>query len=137
MTIQYIRQMIEKNHEGLYLVSRVIIGLLFFVHGMQKLFGVLGAKGAAAAFSLFWFAGLIEFVAGLAITLGLLTRLMVIVSAIEMLVAYFMAHFPQGWNPIANKGELALLYFAAFLIMLWKGGGKWSVEKKLLKKELF
>ena len=137
MVTKVVKKMVEKHGECLYLIFRVLVGLMFFMHGTQKLFGVFGAKGAAATLSLMWFAGLIEFVAGSTIVLGLLTRPMALLGALMMLVAYVTMHFPGGWNPLMNKGELALMYLAAFLMMIWKGAGKWSLEKKLLKKEIF
>ena len=88
-------------------------------------------------FSLFGLAGLIEFLGGIAIALGLFTRLAAFISAIEMLVAYFMVHASKGLIPLVNQGELALLYFAAFLVLKSYGAGKWSLEKALMKKEVF
>ncbi len=137
MCIKLFQKTVAKYGEYLYLVFRVFIGLLFFAHGAQKLFGWFGGNGGTPLISLMGVAGLIEVVAGLAIALGLLTRLAAFVSAIEMVVAYFMVHFPQGWCPLQNKGELALLYFAAFLVLTWKGAGKWQLDKTLFKKEVF
>ncbi|MEK6949583.1 MAG: DoxX family protein, partial [Nanoarchaeota archaeon] len=124
-----------------YFVFRVFIGLLFLQHGLQKLFGAFGGVTGngqpVELFSLFGAAGLIEFVAGIAIAVGLFTRLAAFISAIEMLVAYFMVHIPNGLIPLVNQGELALLYFAAFLALKAYGAGKWSLEKALMKKEVF
>ena len=133
--------LIEKyaNKDYFYFVFRVFVGLLFLQHGLQKLFGMFGGVGGQPVelFSLFGLAGLIEFIAGLAIAFGLFTRLVAFISAIEMLVAYFMAHAKAGLIPLVNQGELALLYFAAFLVLTAYGAGKWSLEKALMKKEFF
>ena len=116
-------------------VFRVMVGLLFAQHGAQKLFGMFG--GQAATFgSMFFFAGLIEFFGGLFIALGFITRLAASISALEMLIAYFMAHASKGLMPIQNGGELALVYFAAFLILIACGGGKLTLDKVFFKKEL-
>ena len=122
-----------------YLVFRVLVGLAFFFHGAQKLFGWFGGLGgdSIALFSLIGLAGVIETVGGLAIVLGIFTRLVSSITALEMLIAYFMAHFPQGWNPLLNNGEVVVLYFAAFLVITVYGNGKLSLEKKLWKKEIF
>ncbi len=82
-------------------------------------------------------AGVIEFFGGLALAVGLFTRLAALGGLATMISAYFMAHFPNGWIPIMNKGELALLYFAAFLIFIIYGAGKFSLEHALFKKEIF
>jgi putative oxidoreductase len=122
----------EKYSGELYFVFRVLTGLLFAQHGLQKLFGLLGGN-AASAFSLMWFAGVIELFGGILIAVGLITRLVSLIAGVEMLVAFFKAHAPQGWIPIMNKGELSLLFFAAFLVLLTQGSGKWSLDS-LFKK---
>ena len=127
----------ERKGDYLYVVSRVMIGLLFFCHGGQKLFAWFGAKAPVELFSLMGLAGVIEFTAGLAIALGFFTRLAAFASALLMLGAYFYAHASGGIIPLVNKGELALLYFAAFLLILSMGARKLSLEKALFKKELF
>ena len=124
------------NTDYLYFIFRAFIGLLFMQHGLQKIFGMFGGN-AVPLMGLFGAAGLIELIAGFAIAFGVFTRLAAFISAIEMLVAYFMAHAPGGLIPIVNKGELALLYFAAFLVLMKTGAGKWSAEKAILKKEFF
>ena len=125
------------HHDKLYVVFRVIVGLLFFVHGAQKLFGWLGSKGAATAFTMFWTAGVIELVAGLLIAVGLFSRLAALIGGLEMIAAYFIAHIPQGIFPYENGGELALLYLAAFFVVLINGNGKANLEKSVCRKECF
>lgn len=132
-----IGNLVEGRKEILYLVFRVFVGALFMQHGAQKILGMFGAE-PSAMFSMFWIGGMVELVGGAAITFGLLTRLAAVFTIIEMLGAYFIAHFPNGLVPIENKGELALLYFAAFLVVLYQGSGKYSVERIFNKKsELF
>jgi len=127
------------NKEYFYFVFRVFVGLLFLQHGLQKLFGMFGGLGGNSAeiFSMMGLAGLIELLGGLAIALGLFARLGALFAAIEMPIAYFMAHAPNGIIPLVNKGELALLYFAAFLVIMAFGARKFSLEKALMKKEVF
>ncbi|MBI2137017.1 DoxX family protein [Candidatus Woesearchaeota archaeon] len=125
----------------LYLIFRVFVGLLFLQHGLQKVLGSFGGvNGASLAGGglppLMVLAGLIEFAAGLAVALGLLTRLAAAVAGVEMLVAYFQVHAPLGIIPLQNQGELALLYFAAFVALTAYGSGRFSLDKVLLKKEL-
>jgi putative oxidoreductase len=111
---------------------RVGAGLLFLMHGVPKLFGWFGGMGpdggAAELVSLFGLAGLLEVVGGLAIVLGVLTRPVAIVLALEMLVAYFYAHAPQGPIPYVNGGELAVLYFFVWVFLAGNGAGPASVD---------
>ena len=107
---------------------RIGAGLLFMQHGAQKLFGVLGAQGVAQPISQFWFAGILEFWGGLLIVLGLFTRPVAIVLALEMMWAYVQAHVPRATAPIQNQGELALLYLLIFLFLVANGGGAFSLD---------
>ncbi len=126
----------EKVGPYLYFWFRVLVGLLFMQHGAQKLFGVLGAQQSVELMSLMGLAGIVEFVGGLAIAVGFFTRPAAALSGIQMLTAYFMAHASKAWAPIVNNGELALLFFATFLVLYWHGAGKWGLEKAILGKEL-
>ena len=112
---------------------RIVTGLLFMEHGAQKLFGLLGGFGGepgatAPLFSLMSLAGVLEVFGGLLIVIGLFTRPVAFVLAGEMVVAYFMAHLPQGFWPIQNTGELAALYCFVFLFLAANGGGRFSVD---------
>lgn len=117
---------IEKNSFGFYVVFRLLVGLMFAMHGFMK-FGVFGGP-ASQLFSLFGIAGVIEIVVGLLVFFGYFVEIAAVFGAIEMLVAYFMVHAPNGWNPLANKGELALMYLAAFLVLAIYGSGKRSKD---------
>jgi len=128
---------LENNSDNFYFVFRIFVGLLFSQHGAQKLFGLFTARPPVELFTLFGLAGVIELFGGLAIALGLFTRLAASVGAMEMVVAYFKVHVPRGPIPIENKGELALLFFATFLILIVHGAKKWGLEKFLFKKEIF
>ena len=110
-----------------YVLMRVFFGLSFSFHGAQKLFGFFG--GSKVEEPLMLVAGGIELVGGLAIALGIFTQLVSLIAAIEMLAAYFIAHFPRGLWPIENKGELALLYFFVFFVILSRGAGRWSLDE--------
>ena len=116
----------EKNGNIFYLVFRVIVGVLFLLHGIQKLPGIF--DGSTSVVSLMFLAALIETIGGILLIIGLFTRTVALISAVEMLVAYFMVHMPGGINPLQNKGELALLFFAAFLVLLAFGAKKWGID---------
>jgi putative oxidoreductase len=112
---------------------RIVTGLLFSLHGLQKLigmFGGMGGNGAHAAFgSLLWVAAVLESAGGLAILLGLFTRPVAFVLCGEMAVAYFRAHAPRGVWPIVNGGELAVLYCFVYLYLFTAGPGPLSVDR--------
>ncbi len=115
---------------------RVMAGLLFALHGAQKLLGAFGGFGGtpgatAPLMSMMGLAGIIELVGGLLIAFGLLTRIASFISAGEMAVAYFMAHMPQGFWPIENGGEPTLLFCFIFLVFAVIGGGPWSLDALL------
>jgi putative oxidoreductase len=110
-----------------YALLRVVTGLMFAQHGAQKVLGLLGGHKPPIA-SLFGLAGIIELVGGLLVAVGLLTSWAAFVCAGEMAVAYFMAHAPQGFWPLLNKGELAVLYCFVFLYLATRGGGRYSVD---------
>lgn len=112
----------------LYALLRIVAGLLFAQHGLQKLFGWLGAKGAVELMSLMGAAGIIEVVGGMLIAIGLFTSPVAFIASGEMAFAYFMAHAPQGLWPIMNGGELAVLYCFIFLYFAAVGSGRWSVD---------
>ncbi|MDP4012229.1 MAG: DoxX family protein [Candidatus Nanoarchaeia archaeon] len=129
----------KKHGDNLYVLFRIGIGALFLMYGVQKLFGLWGMPGGAAAFgTLVWFAGAGEFLIGLALVSGVLTRLASFFGVIEMIVAYIMGHaLVGGWNPAVNQGAPALLFMFAFLATLAYGAKKASLEKILFKKEVF
>lgn len=128
---------LERLEPAFYVIFRLLVGFMFFAHGAQKIFGWFGAKSAMPLASLMGVAGTVEVVTGILIFVGLWTRLAAFFAAGQMIVAYGMAHAPRGWMPLVNQGELALLYFAAFLLMLTYGNGPWSLEKLFSKKEVF
>lgn len=120
-------------------ILRIGAGLLFFMHGAPKLlgwFGGMGPEGGSAELvSLMGLAGVLEVFGGLAIVLGVLTRPVAIVLALEMLIAYFYAHAPEGPIPYSNGGELALLYFFVWTYLAGNGAGPASVDRWLERRK--
>ena len=109
-----------------YTLLRVVAGLLFLFHGLQK-FGLVGgqmvplmSKAGAAA--------IIETVGGVLIMIGLGTSPVAFICSGEMAFAYFDAHQPRGTWPIQNGGELAALYAFIFLYISTRGGGMFSAD---------
>ncbi|WP_205499877.1 DoxX family protein [Rufibacter psychrotolerans] len=112
----------------LYALLRIVAGIMFALHGTQKLFGWPGDKGPVELASLAGVAGILELVTGVMIALGFFTSWAAFVASGVMAVAYFMAHGSQGGLPIENQGELAVLYCFLFLYMAAQGSGIWSVD---------
>ena len=110
-----------------YVLLRVAAGLAFAQHGAQKLFGLLGGN-AVRLMSQFGLAGIIEFVGGILIALGLFTSPVAFLASGEMAWAYFQNHAPRGTFPIQNGGELAVLYCFIFLYLSAVGSGKLSID---------
>jgi putative oxidoreductase len=116
-----------------YALLRMVVGLLFFCHGLQKVFGWFGGVNGAPAplLSLFGIAGLIELVTGALITVGFSTVKAAFIACGEMAAAYFIWHFPAGYWPIQNNGEESVFYCFVFLYMATRGAGKWSIDGTL------
>lgn len=110
-----------------YVLLRIVAGLAFAQHGAQKLFGVLGGTARPLASQL-GLAGIIEFVGGIMIALGLFTTPVAFLASGQMAVAYFQAHLPRGIWPIENGGELAMLFCFLFLYISAVGSGKLSLD---------
>jgi putative oxidoreductase len=114
-----------------YALMRIIAGALFACHGAQKLFGVLGGQKQEA--TLMIAAGVIELAGGILIAVGLFTSYVAFIASGEMAVAYFKQHFPGGFWPIMNRGELAVLFCFVFLYIASRGSGILSIDALLGK----
>jgi putative oxidoreductase len=107
---------------------RIVTGLLFFQHGAQKLFGVLGREAPVEFFTLMGLAGILETVGGALLVLGLFTRPVAFILSGQMAWAYFSSHAPNGFWPIVNRGELSALYSFVFLYLAARGGGAFGID---------
>ena len=123
--------------DEIYAVFRIVLGLLFLMHGTQKLFGwpAGGEGGPPAPGSFIWFGGLIELVCGVLVLIGFGASWAGFFASGEMAVAYFMVHQPKGALPIQNKGELAVAYCFAFLLVAARGSGVFSVDAALRRSK--
>lgn len=111
-------------------ILRIVSAFMFIQHGTQKIFGF--PVESRSAFELFTLspglAGLLEVILGPLLLIGLFTRPVAFVLSGFMAAAYFMAHAPQSFWPIANGGESAVLYCFLFLYIAAVGGGRWSID---------
>lgn len=108
-----------------YALMRIVVGALFACHGAQKLFGALGGQKQSAL--LFVVGGIIEFFGGLLVAVGLFASYAAFIASGQMAYAFFTQHYPRGFWPIQNGGELAVLYCFVFLYIASRGAGILSV----------
>ena len=113
-------------------VLRIVAGLLYFEHGLQKMVNFPPAARGAVPYHLFTlapgFAGLIETICGFLLVIGLFTRGAAFLASGEMAVAYFKVHIVRSLFPINNLGDNVVLYCFLFLYFVFAGAGPWSVD---------
>jgi putative oxidoreductase len=114
-------------------ILRIVAALLFMEHGYSKLFG-FPVPGPPLQ-GLLILAAYLEGFGGLLLLVGAYTRIVAFILSGEMAFAYFMAHAPRGFYPLANGGEGAILFCFIFLYMAFAGGGLWSVDRTVLKQD--
>ncbi|GAY15686.1 DoxX family protein [Mycobacterium sp. shizuoka-1] len=122
---------LDRTAPAVLSVFRIVFGLLFTVHGTQKLFGFPTAMDSGTVpvgTWPYWYAGVIEVVLGLLILTGLFTRIAAFIASGEMAYAYFTAHQPKALWPIDNGGELTVLYCFGFLLLVFTGGGGFALD---------
>jgi len=129
-------------------ILRVVLGIVFFAHGAQKMLGWFGGYGFTGTMGFFtgtmhlpavfaFLAIAAEFFGGLGLIFGLLTRVAAFGIAVNMLVAVVLVHgqfgFFANWSG-AQKGEgyeFHLLALAMCAFLLIKGAGAISADRKL------
>jgi putative oxidoreductase len=114
-------------------VLRIVAALLFVQHGSAKLLHVPAQPMFAhlQLMSLLGVQGVLELVGGGLLAIGLFSRPVAFILCGDMAVAFFIAHFPRGWLPILNGGDLAVLFSFTFLYLWVAGPGPWSVDALL------
>jgi putative oxidoreductase len=143
MSTSTIRRLLASDNTSAALVLRVPVGIIFAAHGAQKLFGWFGGYGLegtgqylasiglSPGYLMALLAGGAEFFGGLALVLGLLVRPAAAALAFAMLVAIFAAHWSSGFFAASGGYEFALALFAASLSLVFSGGGRYSLDRRL------
>ena len=143
MSTSTIRRLLASDNTSAALVLRVPVGIIFAAHGAQKLFGWFGGYGLegtgqylasiglAPGYLMALLAGGAEFFGGLALVLGLLVRPAAASLAFAMLVAIFAAHWSSGFFAASGGYEFALALFAASLSLVFSGGGRYSLDRRI------
>jgi putative oxidoreductase len=126
---------LKPHTDRIYAALRILAGLMFLSHGLQKIVGLFGGVPEGAPPFVVYGAGSIELVTGALIAIGLFTAPAAFLASGTMAFAYFLGHLanPQinpthSILPIVNKGELAVLYCWVFFVIAAKGAGIWSVD---------
>ena len=111
-------------------IFRIITGLLLFQFGVAKLFKFppVPMFEKVEVMSLLGTAAIFELIVGGLLILGLFSRLAAFILCGEMAFAYFIGHFPRGFIPLLNGGNLAILFCFACLYLACAGGGPWSLD---------
>ncbi|MGX2948171.1 DoxX family protein [Frederiksenia canicola] len=131
---------LEKIQPIAFLLVRIVVGYMFLIHGTAKFFefpiSMTGGNGSVPFFSLFGAAAVLELIGGVLIILGLFTRPTAFILSGQMAYAYFIVHATADtfFQPILNNGELAALYSVVFLLFIFTGAGKLSLDQKLFGK---
>ena len=145
--------MLTASKQWAALPLRIMLGVGFLYHGWPKVFssaghqgfvGMLGSLGVPAPEITAWLVGFAEIVGGLALITGVFVAVASVVLIVDMLVAMFTVHAPNGFNFINITGmgkdgpvfgmpgtEVNLLYIAGLLALVVGGAGAWSVDTLL------
>ncbi len=146
-----ITKLFQTDDDTASLVLRLLLGIVFFPHGAQKVFGWFGGHGFAGTMDGFMKMGIPAFLAFLAILAesagsvglitGFLTRVCAFGIACNMVVAILMIHIHNGFfmNWSGKKPgegfEYHLLVIAIAIALMIKGGGRWSVDGLIARRE--
>jgi len=126
-------KILDSYHVWALTLLRIVTALLFWQHGLQKLFGVL-EREAVQFPHLLWFAGVLEFFGPIFVGFGLFTRPVAFLLSGEMAFAYFINHFPRGFWPVLNQGERAILFCFIYLLLATAGPGKLALDNLLFRR---
>jgi putative oxidoreductase len=126
--------LLNRYADFVYCILRVVIGLLFACHGATKILGFPASQYGPATNTLGLVSGWIELICGLSVALGFFARAGAFFASGEMAVAYFMFSAARGFFPIANGGEMAVVYCFLFLFVVFYGPGRWSIDFALKQK---
>jgi len=119
-------------------VVRIAVGFLFIQHGLEKLWSFAGSRPDYNFAKIHAYAGPIEFLGGILLIVGLMTRPTAFILCGEMAVAYFHSWFSlsaRGFVPIINGGEEATLNCFLFLWLMTAGAGEWSLDALIAKRQ--
>lgn len=133
----------EKTAPLSYTLMRVVVGIMFVIHvwgkfhaGPAAVAGMMAKNGLAPGVAFAYAAMFLESVGGACLIIGLFTRFFAAALAIEMLIALLVVHLPKGYAAGGGGYEYVLLIGAVCLAIAIRGGGPYSVDAKVIGKEL-
>jgi len=141
------RKLMATSDDWTLTLLRLVLGVVFFAHGAQKMLGWWGGNGFSGTMGYFTHSGIpaplaflaiaAEFFGGMGLVVGLLSRVAAFGIVVNMLVAVLTVHLPNGlfmnWSG-AQKGEgfeYHLLAIALGIAIMVKGGGAVSMDRAL------
>ncbi len=131
---------LEKYRSYVLALLRITAAYMFILHGTAKFWefpiSMTGGNGPVGD-SMMIVGGVIEIVGSILLILGLFTRPAAFILSGQMAFAYFFMHVAGKGNllfPIANGGELALLYSILFLYFVFSGAGACALDNKFFRK---
>jgi putative oxidoreductase len=125
---------LEKARPYILSILRIVVGLLFLQHGLQKYFHFPSAGPPMRP--LLYIQGIIEIAGGILLALGAYTRIVAFILSGDMAVAYFMVFYPRSFFPaVSPGGDVAVLYCFIFFYIFFAGGGPWSLDRIVLKQD--
>ncbi len=129
-------QILTKWQPAALSLFRFITGLMLFQYGVAKIlkFPPDSPFVKVELMSLYGATGSIELIFGGLLILGLLTRPVAFILSGEMAFAYFLGHYPRNFYPVINGGTAAILLCFACLYLVTAGGGPWSLDAMMRKK---
>ncbi len=108
---------------------RIMTALLMLQHATMKFFAFPAPMPMPGPLpGIIVAAGVIEIVTGVLIVLGLFTRPAAFLASGTMAAAYFLGHATQGFWPVLNQGEAAIMFCFAFLYIFFAGPGALSLD---------
>lgn len=124
-----------KLEPAAYAALRIVAGLLFAIHGTQKVLGWPPTDHQPPELSQLWIGGVLELVGGVLVAVGLFTPWAAFVLSGMMAVAYFQFHWKLSfdnlaWLPSVNQGETAVLYCFIFFFIMARGAGAFGVDRR-------
>ena len=133
------RQSLNDWQPQMISIFRIVLGLLFLQSGLQKWFGFpipLPNNQTVQLVSMLGAAGIIEITTGTLVAVGLFTRYAALLASGEMAVAYlfYANRLSRAFTPIANGGNMEVLYCFSFLLLVFIGAGVWSLDARLRGK---